>query len=330
MSHNLQSAECQTVLRVLPPRAPEASGTEARRTESARTKTIRFQKHGDPPKSPAPPGPADARVPVGIKTETPSRERETEHPESLPLRVGIFGRGRLGSAVLERSQEAKGIAVAWALGRGYTPRGPVDVALDASRGEAVREHVEWALKTGTDLVIGTSGWSIPDLRALVGDRIGVLTAPNFSLGAALLRRFSLALGRFAAEYPESDLGISERHHRNKADAPSGTAKALADALVEGCPRYDRWGLAPAEPGMVSVSSLRTGYEIGYHEVLLDAPAETITLTHTARTRDLFARGALEAVRWIRGRKGLYSFDDLAAELIDPLFLFEGNSGEALR
>jgi len=324
MSHNLQSAGCQTVLRVLPPRQCNASAPEVRQQEISDLKSIRFLK----PESPSKPAQSSS-APKEPRQEPGASEhaRKPERTEERPVRVGIFGRGRLGTAVVECSREAKNLTVAWALGRGYAPRSPVDVALDASRAEAVRDHLEWALATGADMVIGTSGWDIPDLKDLVGDRIGVLVAPNFSLGAALLRRFSLALGRFAAAYPEADLGVSEQHHRKKLDSPSGTAKSLAAALLEGCPRYKSWGTAPVEPDVISISSLRTGYEIGHHEVLLDAPSETITLTHSARSRNLFAQGALEALRWIRGRKGLYCFDDMAAELIDPLFRFERKNTE---
>ena len=304
MSHALQSAGFRTLFRVSDPRPRDASAPEVSPPRFSRTDFV------------SPPG----QVPPAASQAAPPAQ--APHTENKPLRVGIFGRGRLGSAVLENAKDAKGLTVAWALGRGYAPRSPVDVVLDASHADAVRDHVEWAVRTGSDLVIGTSGWTIPDLADLVGDRIGVLTAPNFSLAAALLRRLALVLARFSASYPEADLGITEKHHNKKADAPSGTAKSLAAALVEGCPRYTGWSLAPAAPGKVSVASLRTGYEVGFHEVLLDAPSETMTLTHEARSRDLFARGALEALRWIRGRKGVYSFDDMAAEMLDPLFRME--------
>lgn len=330
MSHDIQSAGFRTLFRVSDPRIRDASDPEASAPVFSRIDFV------SPPRQKATEATSafelskadSAAVPPSAAGGVPSASAQADppasaaHTENKPLRVGIFGRGRLGSAVLENAKDAKGLTVAWALGRGYAPRSPVDVILDASHADAVRDHVEWAVRTGSDLVIGTSGWSIPDLAELVEDRIGVLTAPNFSLAAALMRRLALVLARFAASYPEADLGITEKHHNKKADAPSGTAKSLAAALVEGCPRYSGWSPAPAAPGKVSVASLRTGYEIGYHEVLLDAPAETMTLTHEARSRDLFARGALEALRWIRGRKGVYSFDDMAAQMLDPLFRME--------
>lgn len=321
MAHYLQSAGFRTLFRVAEPRPREASPEEAFPREQPEAEVLtRSKLEASKPASVSAGSAASAS-----RTRQPEAEDRSggaAHPESRPLRVGIFGRGRLGSAVLENAKDSKSLTVAWALGRGYAPRSPVDVVLDASHADAVRDHVEWAVRTGSDLVIGTSGWSIPDLAEIVEDRIGVLTAPNFSLAAALLRRLALVLARFASSYPEADLGITEKHHNKKADAPSGTAKSLAAALVEGCPRYTGWSLAPASPGKVSVASLRTGYEVGFHEVLLDAPSETMTLTHEARSRDLFARGALEALRWIRGRKGVYSFDDMAAELLDPLFRME--------
>jgi 4-hydroxy-tetrahydrodipicolinate reductase len=317
MSHSLQSAECQTVSRVLPLRQSNASVEEALPHEFGAPSPVHIHKQ-------------DAQVAAPAASQQKVAQSKAPKAETLPVHIGIFGRGKLASAVLAAAEGNTSLTVEWALGRGYSPRCPVDVSLDASRADAVREHVEWAIRTGTDLVIGTSGWEIPDLATMIAGRIGVLVAPNFSLGAALLRRFSLALGRFAATYPEADLGVCEKHHRAKQDAPSGTAKALAAALTEGCPRYKGWGMGPVAPGILSVSSLRTGYDVGYHEVLLDAPSETITLTHQARTRELFARGALEAMRWIRGRKGLYSFDDMAAELIDPLFRFDHEPEETTR
>jgi 4-hydroxy-tetrahydrodipicolinate reductase len=237
------------------------------------------------------------------------------------MRIGIFGRGRLGRAVTELAEREGDLELAWCIDKGEEPSGPADAVLDASAAEAVPGHVEWALSTRTDLVIGATGWDQAVLGRLAGGKpgIGIMVSPNFSLGVAFMRRAALALGRLAALDPGADLSIYERHHRAKADAPSGTAKLLARALAEGCPRYSGWALSAAEPGKVSVASLRSGADVGYHELRLEAVAETITLSHQALSRGIFAAGALRALRWIRGRDGLYTFDDLAAELIDPLF-----------
>lgn len=232
-----------------------------------------------------------------------------------PPRVGVFGKGRLAAAIAAEA----GDTLAWQAGRGDVPPSPVDVAIDASVAEAVEAHLAWALETGTDLVIGVTGWSLLDLEARVAGRIGVLTASNFSLTVALMARLATVMGRFAALDPARDPYLVEHHHRLKADAPSGTAKTLAAALMQGCPRKTEWTLSTPSPHQLSVGVVRAGAEFGTHTVGLDAPAEVLELTHTARSRAPFAQGALVAARWLRGRQGVFSMDDLAADLLDPLF-----------
>jgi 4-hydroxy-tetrahydrodipicolinate reductase len=235
--------------------------------------------------------------------------------------IGIFGRGRLGSAIAAEAGEA----VAWIVDQGEVPSSPVPVAIDASVAAAVPEHLAWALETGTDLVIGATGWSLPDLEARVAGRIGVLTASNFSLTVALMARLATVLGRFAALDPTRDPYLVEHHHRLKADAPSGTAKTLAAALMAGLPRKTEWTLDTPELHQLSIGVIRAGVEVGTHTVGLDAPAEVLELTHMARSRTPFAQGAVIAAGWLRGRKGCFTMNDLAADLLDPLFAFGGKS-----
>jgi 4-hydroxy-tetrahydrodipicolinate reductase len=235
------------------------------------------------------------------------------------MRVAIFGRGRLGSAIAQEVAAAGDLELAWHIDKDEPVPGAVDLAFDASFADAVPEHLAWALETGTDLVIGVTGWTLPDLEARVGRRIAVLTSPNFSLAVALMARLSLVLGRFAALDPDLDPYVSDHHHRQKADAPSGTAKRLAAAVMAGCPRKTAWTMGTAAPHQLSVGVLRAGAEFGAHTVGLDGPAEVLELTHRARSRAVFARGALLAARWVRGRKGLFTFDQCAQETLDPLF-----------
>lgn len=250
----------------------------------------------------------------------------------MPLQIGIFGRGRLGSAIAAAAERTTDLDVSWITGRDEdtSSAGPVDVALDVSHADAVAGRIAWARETGTDLVIGTTGWDhrildsrLPDAHlptdasseghtpAQAGEdpAIGLLIAPNFSLTVALMRRLSLTLGRYAARSPEPvDLAVSEVHHTRKVDTPSGTALLLRDALEEGSGQRD-----------VQATSLRLGEVIGRHDVHLSSAAESITLTHEAHSREVYALGALTAVRWIHGRRGTFTFDDLAAEILDPLF-----------
>lgn len=224
----------------------------------------------------------------------------------MPLTIGLFGTGRLGSAIRDAAASQDDLAVAWAVGRGTLPEAPVDVAIDVSHADSVAAHLAWAGRTGTPLVIGTTGWdsALLDERPAPGTLVPVLVAPNFSIGVALLRRLAGIVGGYAATSPvDVDLAVTDSHHRHKADAPSGTALALREALARGAGRADE---------AVQTTSLRIGSVVGEHEVIAASELETITLRHAAHDRRLFATGALTAARWLVTRSaGVHTLDDLA-------------------
>lgn len=241
------------------------------------------------------------------------------------MRIGLFGAGRLGSAVRDAAREA-GHEIAWILSAPGDPPSIPEAALDAGPAAGVAGHLAWARRSGCPLVIGATGWDRSLISGAEDWGVGIMVAPNFSLGVAFMRRAALALGRFAAlegSRGVADLALLERHHRGKADAPSGTAKLLAEALVvgnrAGGGAFDGWCSGAAREGKVNLASLRAGAEVGYHELRIETGAETLVLSHQAHSRAVFASGALRALEWMRGRKGLHSFDELAATLIDPLF-----------
>jgi len=232
------------------------------------------------------------------------------------LRLGLFGSGKLGSVIAR----AAGDRLVWQVTRQAPPPQPVDVAIEASAGAAVGARVDWALATRTPLVIGTTGWQIDDLADRVGDRIGVVVAPNFSLAVLLLQRLTAVLARFCALDPARDPYLIEQHAMTKHDAPSGTALLLARTLLAGCPRKTGWRLGgPLAAHELSLGVLRTGSSYSAHLVGMDAPAETIELRHAARGAMAFADGALAAAEWIRTRKGVHGMDAVAAGVLDPLF-----------
>lgn len=232
------------------------------------------------------------------------------------LRIGLFGRGRLASAIAQRCASD----VLWQVTREAPPPTAVDVAIEASSGSAVPARLDWALGNGTPLVIGSTGWELADLHERVGGRIGVVTAPNFSLGVALLRRFALVLARFADRDENADPYVIEHHHGRKHDAPSGTAKLLAATVLAGCPRKKSWRLGgPLQPHELSIAAVRAGSTYSEHTVGVDAPAEVLELAHRARSAAAFADGALAAARWIAGRKGVFTMDDVGKSVLDPLF-----------
>ncbi len=180
--------------------------------------------------------------------------------------------------------------------------GSVDVALDFTTPTAVLTNVPALARQKINIVIGTTGWAAheAELQKAVADAgIGVVAAPNFSAGVVL---FDAVVAKAAALFsPRQDFGayVHEAHHAAKKDAPSGTALALKQSM-------ERAGY----PRSIDMSSTRAGSIPGTHAVGFDGPAETITLTHAARDRSAFARGALTAAQWVNGRRGWYTMKDV--------------------
>lgn len=229
--------------------------------------------------------------------------------------LGLFGRGRLGRA-LAASAVGREIGLAWQVGSGESPGGGASVVIDASLGEAVPGHLEWAARQGVPMVIAATGWQPGRWIEKAGERIGVLLAPNGSLTVALLARWARMLGAYAAQVPGAGLYVFDHHHGAKRDAPSGTARQLQEALEN--------GFLQARPNLttpeVSTAAIRAGYEVGFHRLGLDTPGETLEISHRARSREAFAHGLLTAALWLRGRTGIFTMDHVAADVLDPLFL----------
>ena len=238
-------------------------------------------------------------------------------------RIGILGgSGRMGQAiagVLERSAQAQ---LAGSLGRGDDPAAlaaQCEVLVDFSAPDALAANLEAALAAATPIVIGTTGLAAEHHQAIdrASTKIAVLQSANMSLGVNLLAH----LVRRAAERlgGEWDVEIVEMHHRMKADAPSGTALLLGAAAAEargvaldGVSDRGRDGITGARtPGHIGFAALRGGSVAGDHQVIFAGEGERIELGHRAESRDIFARGAVEAALWLAGRPaGRYAMADV--------------------
>jgi 4-hydroxy-tetrahydrodipicolinate reductase len=208
--------------------------------------------------------------------------------------------------LVESLAPAYGVEVVGVIDRGRAgaPDGwpAADVAIDFSTADAVAGNARRLVDHGVDLVIGTTGWQADEaaVRAYAAGRpVGVLAAPNFALGVHVFLALAARAGELLARRPEFGAWIHEAHHATKRDAPSGTALALLQAV-------ERAGFSRG----VDVASTRAGAIPGTHTLGFDAAAETITLTHAARDRSVFARGALEAAKWVHGRRGWFTMKDV--------------------
>ena len=173
----------------------------------------------------------------------------------------------------------------------------VNVAIDFSIPAAVARNVEGIAAMGVDMVIGTTGWleHVDAVKSAVERHgIGLVWSPNFSVGVSAFFRLVAEAARLLAAEPEYGAWAWEIHHSTKKDAPSGTLLKLVDGMKKA--GYGR---------MIDVSSSRAGAHPGTHEIGFDSAADTITLRHTARGREGFARGALKAAQWVMGKKGFF-------------------------
>jgi 4-hydroxy-tetrahydrodipicolinate reductase len=178
----------------------------------------------------------------------------------------------------------------------------VDVAVDFSIPSVVCGNVEAIAKLKVNLVIGTTGWAEHAdavKRAVEQNGIGLVWSPNYSVGVNAFFRLVSEAARLLASEPEYGAWAWEIHHSTKKDAPSGTLLKLVEDMKKA---------GYARP--IDVGSNRAGTVPGTHEIGFDSAADTITLRHTARSREGFARGALKAAQWVIGKKGFHEFGEI--------------------
>ena len=234
------------------------------------------------------------------------------------MKIALIGFGKMGQQIDSIARE-QGETIS----RIFDSRNAVrpealenaDVCIEFSTPEAVLSNIRAAIEAKKDIVVGTTGWyqRLPELKGVVKDS-GLLYAANFSLGMNYFFRIVHHAAELMNRGTDYDPYIHEIHHRQKLDSPSGTALRLARILVDDIDRKKEILAKPPDgkipPEMLHVSSTRAGAIAGIHTVGFDSDWDLIELKHTAKTRRGFALGALAAARWLRGRKCIYTMDDV--------------------
>jgi 4-hydroxy-tetrahydrodipicolinate reductase len=230
------------------------------------------------------------------------------------MRVALIGYGAMGRLVADEARKA-GDEIGDVITGGHLALGVDqlaeklsghDVAIDFSVGEAVLRHIDAAVKAGVPIVEGTTGWKAheADARRIVDEHHGALVyGANFSIGVNV---FYLVVKRAASLFASINAYapfIEEAHHNRKRDAPSGTALRLREYMAE---HYE---------SDIPTSSTRAGHIPGTHRVGFDSEADQILLTHTARSRQGFASGAVFAAHWIVGKTGVFEFGQVMDEVL---------------
>jgi 4-hydroxy-tetrahydrodipicolinate reductase len=220
--------------------------------------------------------------------------------------LALIGLGRMGRALDDLAPD-RGFQVVARIGRGQPVTreslGGAAVAIEFTTPDAAAANALACAVAGCPVVVGTTGWyaQLPTVRAEV-ERLGgaMLHAPNFSVGVAIFDRVVAEAARLFATVASFDAHLVETHHAAKKDAPSGTAAALARTA------------AAASGRPLPITSVRVGSVPGTHELVFDAPFEQVRLVHEARDRRVFAEGALTAARWLAGRRGVFTMQDVLA------------------
>lgn len=227
-----------------------------------------------------------------------------------PLNIAIVGYGKMGRLIEQLAPEYNtNVSLKLdeynnAAAAGITRESfkNIDVAIEFSTPEAAVENIERLMAIGIPTVVGTTGWAahMDRIRIAVETSNGSLVwSPNYSVGVNAFFRLVTEAARLLSDEKEYGAWAWEIHHITKKDAPSGTLLKLVDEMKRA--GYGR---------NIDVTSNRAGAHPGTHEIGFDSTSDTITLRHSARSREGFARGALKAAHWISGEKGMYEFSEL--------------------
>jgi 4-hydroxy-tetrahydrodipicolinate reductase len=228
------------------------------------------------------------------------------------MKVALLGYGKMGRMVEEaaRRNDLEVVCVVDPVAGSRGQIADAQVCIDFSDPAAVIENIKMVAASRLSMVVGTTGWydRIDEARQLVSESgIGFVYGSNFSIGVNLMFKIIERAATLFSRFPSYDPFIEEAHHKFKKDAPSGTAIFLK-RIVE-----------KAYGGEVPTASTRAGYLPGTHRLGFDSEADTLTITHTARSRAGFAEGAVIAAQWIAGREGFYEFSEIIDEVLNTGF-----------
>ena len=197
-----------------------------------------------------------------------------------------------------------------------------DVCIDFSHPSVVLGNIRQTVTLGKNLIVGTTGWNahLAEIESLVlASGTGFLHGANYSIGMNLFSRVAAYAASVFDKFETYDSFGYEIHHRQKADSPSGTAIELAKTVLAAGTKkdvaiFEKLDRRP-EPGELHFASIRGGYVPGTHVLTFDSEADSIELTHRVRSRAGFAMGAILAAKWLKDKKGFYSFSEMISEII---------------
>ena len=229
------------------------------------------------------------------------------------MKIALLGYGRMGKSIeaiaLKRNHSISLKVVDANSDYNFSN---ADVAIDFSVPSVAVSNIKKALDAGVPVISGTTGWldQYDEIIDYCNSKNGTfLYASNFSLGVNLFFEINKRLSELMSEFPEYATEIEEIHHTQKLDAPSGTAITLAEQIIENT-SYTNWTLDKASPKEIYIEAKRVDDVPGTHEIAYTSEIDTISIKHTAHSRQGFAMGAVIAAEWIKDKKGIFSMKDV--------------------
>ena len=234
-------------------------------------------------------------------------------------KIALLGYGKMGKAIEQLALDA-GDEVVLRIDADNTDEltteniKAADVAIDFSQPAAGFHNITFCLRAGVPVVSGTTGWlgRFGEVEKLCAEQQGAFFyASNFSVGVNLFFALNRQLAELMDDWPQYQPAMTEIHHTQKLDAPSGTAITLAEAMIERLSRMSAWrNEATDDTAAIPILSEREGDVKGTHEIRYASAVDTITIRHEAHSREGFAKGALQAAHWLIGKQGVFGMTDM--------------------
>lgn len=223
------------------------------------------------------------------------------------MKIALIGYGKMGH-IIESIALTRGHEIVCIIDKDNTEDfhstafASADVAIEFTTPHTAKTNILCAWEAGVPVVCGTTGWEIEAMKQEAqrreSDGIGLMWSSNYSIGVNILFALNKQLAKFMEAYPAYTPHMTEVHHIHKLDAPSGTAKTLQEAIGE-----ERLAIGDIE-------SIREGEVPGIHTVTWDSEVDTITISHSAKSRNGFALGAVIAAEWMKGKMGYHTFEEV--------------------
>ena len=219
------------------------------------------------------------------------------------MKIALIGYGKMGH-IIESIAHQRGHEIVCIIDQNNTQDftseafASADVAIEFTTPQTAAANILRAWKAGVPVVCGTTGWDVKAIKQITTEDKGLMWSSNYSIGVNILFALNKQLAKFMEAYPTYTPHMTEVHHIHKLDAPSGTAKTLQEAIGE-----ERLPLH-------AIESIREGEVPGIHTVTWDSEVDTITISHSAKSRQGFALGAVIAAEWMKGKTGYHTFEEV--------------------